>query len=369
MLCLMVANDGGVTPRPVPNLAAVAEHADDDEALLTAYARLQAIRTGQTKAGRPFWDLRLSDRSATVSGKIWDDKPRARDAIVHLREGDAVKLLFRRGHYQGQVQLQVQNLRRVEPEDPDFDPDVLDVPAARRVAGLRARTLVFDIETAPAVDLRRQPPLIAQAVAKHAERLDGDEGKVMSLSPFFGKVVSLALADAEREDDEELPVTVFVVPPEPPPFTDAAIAEGSVVMMSEPELLEAFWALAAAAELVVTYNGRGFDVPFLIGRSLVHGVPVRADLVGKPYDVRPHLDLYRVLTEGGRSSGPASLDVVCWALGLASPKDMMDGSMVATAYAKGELEAIARYNAGDVRATARVYRRVRDDLLRWRRDW
>src|SRR5690606_31495921 len=122
-------------------------------------------------------------------------------------------------------------------------------------------------------------------------------------------------------------------------------------LVSERELLQAFWLLAAQAEVVVTYNGRNFDVPFLIGRSLIHGVPARVDLLGSPYQVRPHLDLYRMISPG-RSVGPASLDAVCWALGIESPKDGMHGGDVAPAYARGEIGAIATYNRGDVRATA-----------------
>ena len=73
---------------------------------------------------------------------------------------------------------------------------------------------------------------------------------------------------------------------------------------------------------------------------------------------------------GGRyGRGPASLDVVCWALGMPSPKEVMDGSMVHTFFAKGDMATIAEYNAGDVRATTAVYQRVRDGLLRYRDDW
>jgi hypothetical protein len=47
----------------------------------------------------------------------------------------------------------------------------------------------------------------------------------------------------------------------------------------------------------------------------------------------------------------------------------MDGSMVAPAYERGEIVKIAEYNAHDVRATAAIYRRVRDLVLRYRSDW
>jgi hypothetical protein len=47
----------------------------------------------------------------------------------------------------------------------------------------------------------------------------------------------------------------------------------------------------------------------------------------------------------------------------------MDGSMVAPAYARGEIQKIAEYNAYDVRATAAAYRKVRDLILRYLADW
>ena len=140
-----------------------------------------------------------------------------------------------------------------------------------------------------------------------------------------------------------------------------------MIPTDEPSLLRAFWALAAAAETVVTYNGRGFDVPFLVGRSLAHGVSATVDLVSNRWSLRPHLDLFDVLAQ--RDRGPSKLDVVCWALGIESPKGEMDGSMVAPAYERGAILEIADYNAQDVRATARVFRRVRDGVLRFRTDW
>ena len=77
---------------------------------------------------------------------------------------------------------------------------------------------------------------------------------------------------------------------------------------------------------------------------------------------------YRLL-QPGRALGPAGLDVLCWALGLESPKGTLDGSQVAPTYARGDIEAIGAYNRGDVKATVGVYLRVRDTILRYRQDW
>lgn len=332
--------------------------------LLSVYAVLRRTKRGSTRDGRAYYDADLSDDTGTRKAKIWGDQLKAMDAMGRLAAGTPVKVLFEARTYQGVVQLNVHRIREIEDTDTDFDRDRVLGPAHDLVADILCKTLVFDIETVPDTDLRKAPSTIAKAVASHSERMDYDEGKVMSLSPYFGKVVSLAVGEGEARPDAQN-VTVFVVPNEAhdleyPDF---------VRPVSEADLLHAFWALAEHAETVVTYNGRGFDVPFLVVRSLIHGIPARVDLQSDPWSLRPHLDLYKVLTGGSRGLGPTSLDVVCWALGLTSPKEEMDGSMVATAYATGDLPMIATYNAGDVRATTAVYQKVRDDILRFRGDF
>ncbi|MBC8071476.1 MAG: ribonuclease H-like domain-containing protein [Deltaproteobacteria bacterium] len=335
----------------------------------TAFGVVRLARRAQTRQGKPFFELRIADRSRTVGGKIWSDAPRAMAAAEELKVGDHVKMLFDVEEYKGALQLSIRGLRVAREGEPDYDPGALLDEGHALVSDLLCDVLVFDIETVPAVDLRKAPPTIAQAVGKHAERNEWDQSKVMSLSPYFGQIVSLAIGDGEQ-DPRTQDVTVFAVPATTPPAMPMH-SPSWIRPVTEPELLRAFWALAGHASVVVSYNGRGFDVPFLIGRSLIHGVPIKTDLMSPPYSLRPHLDLFNVLAGGGSSygRGPSSLDVVCWALGFASPKEAMDGSMVATAYAKGDLAQIALYNAGDVRATTAVYQRVRDGLLRFRDDW
>lgn len=330
----------------------------------TAFAVLRQVRKGQTRAGKPYLDLRLADRSRTVGAKVWSEAGRAMQTAEQLRPGAHVKVLFDVDTFKGALQLNVRGLRLAEDGEAGYDPQALVDEGQALIEGLTVDTMVFDIETVPGVDLRKVPSTVAQAVTKYADRQDWDEGKVMSLSPYFGKVVSLAFGDGEADPDEQQ-VNVFVVPPD-----DVEVEELPpwVRLVSETELLHAFWALAGHAQVVVTYNGRAFDVPFLVGRSLIHDIPVRVDLQSNRYSLRPHLDLYQAMG-GGYGRGPASLDVICWALGMPSPKEVMDGSMVHTYFAKGDVATIAEYNAGDVRATTAVYQRVRDGLLRFRDDW
>lgn len=349
-------------PQAAPSLTEVQP---DPDLLYTAFAAILSITEGRTRAGKPFFDLRVGDQGRTLAAKIWDDAGEAMRVAADLRAGDACKLLARCEVYQGAAQLNVRRLRRVDDDEPGYDPQAIFGDAHDRIREHLCRTLVFDIETVPAFERAELPAAVADAVDRFATRDGADDSLVMSLSPMLGRVVSLAFGDGEV-DPEAQEVTVFAVPH---PLHPIAAPPPWLHLMSEAELLRAFWGLAAHADVVVSYNGRAFDVPFLLGRSLVHGVAARVDLQGSPYALRPHLDLYRVLTGGGRAPGPTGLDVVCWALGIPSPKGTMDGSKVADAYAAGELEAIAEYNRGDIRATTAVYQRIRDQILRFRQEW
>ncbi|MDH5675111.1 MAG: ribonuclease H-like domain-containing protein [Myxococcales bacterium] len=354
------------SPVPAPPIAELEHHPDQP---LLLYAQLRRVEQLETRTGQPYAALELADESGTIAARIWSDQSAAMQAAAELAAGDLVKVLATTDLYQQRLQLAVTRLRRADPETDALDLGAIVGRGSEAIAGRHCSTLVFDIETVPAHNTRKVPSMIAQAVSKAAERGDGDEGKVMSLSPLLGKVVSLAFADAEtwspQGPDDVSQVTVLAVPPE------GWQAEGHppwLVPVDEPTLLRCFWSLAASAPLVVTYNGRGFDVPFLVARSLVHGIAARVDLLSNRFSLRPHLDLYQLLS-GGRALGPMSLDVVCWALGVTSPKDVMDGSMVAPAYEKGEIERIARYNAGDVAATIEVFLRAREHILKHRADF
>lgn len=332
-----------------------------DQEPLDTFGVVRGVAVKTTKSGDPFVDLQVGDAHCAVAAKVWARHDEALSTARRLKVGDAVKVRGKKSSFRGAAEIDVHQLRIVAPDDDEYDATVLFGEGARLVQDKMCRTLVFDIETVPGVTRRELPNTVAEALATYADRKDSEPEKVMGLSPFFGKVVSLAFGDGDSEE----PPTVLVVPREESDLGDDV--PDNVRATDEAGLLHAFWSLARYAETVVTYNGRGFDVPFLVGRSLAAGVPASVDLMSNRWSLRPHLDLFDVLGQQGR--GPSKLDVVCWALGIASPKGAMDGSMVAPAYERGAILEIAEYNAQDVLATARVYRRVRDGVLRYRSDW
>jgi hypothetical protein len=339
-----------------PNLAAL-HPADHD---WDVFAQLRTVKELQTKAGKPFLVLELGDLSGSIEGKVWSNSAEAMAAAKAAAPGSLLKLRGRVDEYQGKGQFVIDRLRVVpDDEKPEgYDPEQIVDPALAAVEDLCCRTLVFDIETVPAFDRRELPTTIAAALSESATQKEMEPAALMGMSPFLGKVVSLAIGDGDAEGG---------IDDVPPLGFDASACPKWLRLMDEAELLRAFWALCSRAETVVSFNGRGFDVPFLAARSLIHGVPVRVDLMSQRFSLRPHLDLLEILSQKGR--GPSKLDVICWALGIQSPKGEMDGSMVAPAYERGDLVKIAEYNAHDVRATGAVYRRCRDLLLRYRSDW
>jgi len=114
---------------------------------------------------------------------------------------------------------------------------------------------------------------------------------------------------------------------------------------------------------LVTYNGRKFDVPVILLRSLKHGLSMewyfRAH-GGLYYDRRypptKHLDLCDALSEHGAASF-ASLDAVSSLLGLRG-KTGMDGGMVQEEFLKGNIVKIENYCLSDVLLTACVFLRT-----------
>ncbi len=350
---------------PAPEaLASLAEVVADPARVFVAHACVRGLQEGRTRQGRPFLDLTLCDASRVLAAKIWDDVPEALEAGRAITRGQIVKVMFRAELYQGALQLSVRRIRAAQAGEAEVGAILGE--GHEPVADVLCRALVFDIETVPCGPRTALPEGVAKALDRFSGGDDGAADLACSLSPLLGKVVSLAFADGDAVADEAA-VTVLVVPP-PGRSTDPKDYPPWLRPVDEPALLRAFWVLASQAAVVVSYNGRNFDVPFLVNRSLPHGVPARVDLLGNPYNLRPHLDLYRLL-QPGRALGPAGLDVLCWALGLESPKGTLDGSQVAPTYARGDIEAIGAYNRGDVKATVGVYQRVRDTILRYRQDW
>ncbi len=228
-------------------------------------------------------------------------------------------------------------------------------------------TLVFDIETSAQpvenFDATQQEYLFREAdkltdpAAQAAKR--EDITKFMSLWPFTSQVVCIAMLNAESQRGQSL----FVADD----FEEAAEEENAPVKFiacaDETELLTQFWDVAKKYDHIVTFNGRGFDVPFIYLRSALLNVPIsKKNWLGYRYAVEPHCDLaeqftfYSVGGQGG-AARRFNLDFYCKAFGIESPKSAgVTGNDVTTMMAEGKFREIAEYCLRDVRATVELYK-------------
>ncbi|QCX53012.1 3'-5' exonuclease [Elizabethkingia sp. JS20170427COW] len=120
------------------------------------------------------------------------------------------------------------------------------------------------------------------------------------------------------------------------------------------------------AVLLCGHNGKEFDFPFIARRMLVHMIPPPKpfQLFGKkPWEV-PHLDTMELWKFGDWKSF-ASLELLAHLFNIPTPKDDIDGSMVASIYyIDRDLERIKVYCEKDVLTLCNVFRKMRqEDLL------
>ena len=130
-----------------------------------------------------------------------------------------------------------------------------------------------------------------------------------------------------------------------------------VEVEDEKELLDKFWEDIRNFEQFITFNGRGFDCPFLILRSGILGVKVTRDLMPYRYDSRIHVDLLEQFTFYS-AVRKFSLDFYCKAFGIESPKEGgITGLDIGDLYKEGKCLEIAEYCYKDLRATEELWRR------------
>lgn len=113
------------------------------------------------------------------------------------------------------------------------------------------------------------------------------------------------------------------------------------------------------------HNIKEFDIPFLCRRMLINEIPLPAvmDLSGKKPWENPHIDTLE-LWKFGDYKNYTSLALLAEVLGIPSPKDDIDGSMVADVYYKeNNLDRIAKYCLQDVATSAKVYLRLKGEPM------
>lgn len=176
----------------------------------------------------------------------------------------------------------------------------------------------------------------------------------LGFSPLTGEIVAIGMLDIERDKS----AVYFQAPGDAP----ESFEEDGVKYkpMEEGEMLGEFWRVAEKYDTFVTFNGRGFDVPFLMMRSAIHQIRPTRDLLSNRYlplqrGVK-HVDLMDQMTFYGATRRRPSLHLACRAFGIPTPKgDGIDGDSVTRFFREKRFKDIARYNVRDITATAALY--------------
>lgn len=220
---------------------------------------------------------------------------------------------------------------------------------------------VFDIETVPDTDA--VPNLLGGDVgasdeerreALDAYHLEATGGKNAFPRQPFHRVVAVSFLAAEIEHDGRHE-SYFL----------KELRSGGDEKARERDLVAGFYQWVDKKHpRLVSYNGRGFDLPVLRHRAMVHGITAAAyhDISNKwenytsRYAQDFHCDLQEALTDFGAASRGLKLNEVCAVLGFPG-KFGVDGSQVAPMFAEGRVNEIRDYCETDVLNTYLVYLR------------
>jgi len=236
------------------------------------------------------------------------------------------------------------------------------------------KKLVLDIETvgedfdsldeATQENLTRWIKKESENEAEYDEALD-ELKNGLGFSALTAEIVAIGVLDCDRDEG----VVYFQAPGEN--LGEFSAKGGSASggkeenttfkQCSEKEMLEKFWEGAKKYNYFITFNGRAFDIPFMMVRSAVHGVRPTKDLMRGRYLSQQsfdavHIDLLDQLTFYGAVRKKGNLHLWTRAFGITSPKvSGVTGDDVRKLFKEKKYAEIARYNAGDLRATKELH--------------
>lgn len=131
---------------------------------------------------------------------------------------------------------------------------------------------------------------------------------------------------------------------------------------TESEMLASFWQGALSYREFISFNGRAFDVPFMMIRSAALKVKPTVNLMSNRYlgsqlDYAKHIDLLDQLSFYGAVRRKGSLHLYCQTFGIRSPKTAgITGDDVARLFSEKKYKEIAEYNSWDLIATWELYK-------------
>ncbi len=218
--------------------------------------------------------------------------------------------------------------------------------------------IIFDIETV-GFEMENLSESQQEFLLRYAEKENDDKIKeekkeeterYLSLYPFTAKIVAIGMLNTETGR------TLVLYNDENVDEWTATEKEISYKSGKEIEILELFWKYISKTEKVITFNGRNFDIPFLMLRSAMLGVKPTLNLIQNRYNITHHIDLLDQFTFYGITR-KFNLDFYCHAFGITSPKSKgISGMELKELYKAGKIKDIAVYCGEDVKATFELFK-------------
>jgi DNA polymerase elongation subunit (family B) len=302
----------------------------DKDNLRETHFLVRKVDKKVTKTGKDYYDLELSDNSGVCTGKIWENTM----FNCKFEKGKVIEVNGIAQEYQGKIGIVINSCEIVNNSE---------------VENFKAKvpTLVFDLETIgkdfSKLDEGEQDYLINN-LERNTEDKEEAKGKT-GLYSIFGTICAAGGYDSNSNKGFALVLGKGELIPENENFK-------YYVFENEKDLLIKFWEITASYEKFVTYNGEGFDFPYLVIRSGINRVKMPFEV--KKYGNSNHIDLMNKLSQNRRGF---KLEFMCKAFGVKNPKaEGVHGGDVAKLYKAKEYNKIADYVSRDVVATDSLYK-------------
>jgi len=210
--------------------------------------------------------------------------------------------------------------------------------------------LFLDIETVPkAPDLDQLDPrmqVLWDKKSKQFRTTDQSAKDVYERAGIyseFGKIICISVGYIKEKDPYALRLKSFY-------------GDDEKTILSEFSQMLLKFSKPNREALLCAHNGKEFDYPYIARRMIINGLPIPEllDNAGKkPWEVKllDTMDLWKF----GDYKNYTSLDLLTSVLGVPTPKDDIDGSMVAGIYYnEKDLPRIVKYCEKDVIAITQV---------------
>ena len=135
--------------------------------------------------------------------------------------------------------------------------------------------------------------------------------------------------------------------------------ERRLLCMFNDAIDDAIQPSALFSTCVIGHNVSAFDLRFLVHRHIIHGIRLHP-VISRAAKAKPweNEKVFDTMIQWAGVGNRISLDKLCKAIGIESPKGDIDGSKVWDVVQAGRIDDVAAYCARDVDAVREIHRRM-----------